>query len=210
MNTRTLFCGVIAAGAVLWLVYGLGNASTRQGGVGYNVSYGTPNQIGAGLFTNSGLTGPYYNNPGRYTVDADVYTPLFVSALFDHGSMGVSFYSITNLIFLPAATYLDKLYPNAAGTIPWDDFVINFLLLNSRTSVYFKKPLYDYGFFVERGWQAYLYSQDQYDCFVHEIGCGAVVDYKVVARLGIFYDHCFNNGSNNFLLKMDVSRYAGW
>jgi hypothetical protein len=158
MNTNIFFRSVIMAGVMLWLLSCLGHAAASQGGLGYEVSYGIPNQINLGLFTNSKSMSLCYYQSGRYVVDADVVTPLFISALIEHGKIGFSFYSVANFVFLPVSNYLGGLYKTAAGVPPWDDFLISFLLLNSRASIYFNGLPYHGGFFIERGWQGYLFS----------------------------------------------------
>lgn len=180
-------------------------ARARLADLMYDVSYGIPNQINLGLLSRGGPTSPYYYNFGGYTLQTDVYVPLYLSFRFAHGTMGASCFSLTNYILLPATEYLGGLYKNPKGTLPWDNLAINFLLLNSRTSIWFKQPSFNYGFFAERGWQAYFYSQDQYDTFVHELGLGVVLNYKAITRLGVFHNHFFRDNTNKFFLKLDVS-----
>jgi hypothetical protein len=210
MSVKTFFRGFILAGAMLWLLSCFDQAFAWQGGLGYEVSYGIPNQINLGLYTNSRSAGPCFYKTGRYIVDNDVATPLFISALIEDGKIGFSFYSVVDFVLLPVSNYLGGLYKNPAGALPWDDFLISFLLLNSRTSVYYRGLSCDYGLFVERGWQGYLFSEDQYDSFVHELGLGATLDCRVIiARLGVFHDHFFNDGHNKYFLKLDVARSFG-
>jgi hypothetical protein len=210
MNAKMFYCRATSVVFLLLLLSWSYNATAHPGGIGYSVSYGVPNKIGLGFIDNGRPLGALYYNPGRYIMDADIYTPLYVSLSIDHNKIGCSFFSAADFILLPLSAYLGGLYTTGKGLLPWDDFAINFLLLNNRTNIYFKRPSFDYGFFIERGFQAYLYSDHQYDTFTHEMGIGALVDYKrSVTRLGVFHDHVFNDGKNSFYLKIDAAVYLG-